>query len=606
MALLSGRDLHIAFGGRPLLNGADLHLRRGDRVGFVGRNGEGKSTLLKILAGEVAPDDGEVVREVGLRVAYLPQRVPDDVGGTVASVVRSGLPPERPDYEAERLVSLLELDADESFAELSGGKKRRTLLGRALAEDPDVLLLDEPTNHLDLESIEWLEGFLRRFQGSLVFVTHDRAFVRALATRILELDRGRLTSWDCGYDTFLERREARLAEEEKRWAEQDRKLAKEESWIRTGIKARRTRNQGRVRALEEMRRRRSRRRERVGEVSLTIQEAERSGKRVVVAEDVDFTYGDGEPLIQGFEATLMRGDKVGILGPNGVGKTTLVKLLLGELEPDAGTVEHGTSLQVAYFDQHRAELDLDGTVAENVGFGHDHVEVGGERRHVLGYLQDFLFSPERARQPVSSLSGGERNRLLLARLFTKPANVLVLDEPTNDLDVETLELLEAHLVAFPGTVLAVSHDRSFLDNLCTSTLVFEGGGRVKEYVGGYSDWKRIADRRSAEEAARARARTTREAPEEGAKGSSQGASRRPEGPRKLSWHEKRELEALPDRIEALEGKLEDLHERMGDPAFYQGDAAEIRSVTERASELEEEVEEAVDRWGELEERHQGS
>ncbi len=603
MALVSCRDLRVAFGGRPLLDGVDLHLHRGERVGLLGRNGEGKSTFLKVLAGEMAPDAGEVHLESGTRVALLAQRVPDDVGGTVAEVMEAGFrgPGHGAEHRVQRLCSLLELEPDAPFGELSGGMKRRALLGRALAGEPDLLLLDEPTNHLDLGGIEWLEGFLRRYPGTVLFVTHDRTFLQALATRIVELDRGRLTSWECDYATYLERKEEWLAAEEKRWAEEDRKLAQEEAWIRKGIKARRTRNQGRVRALERMRRERAARRERVGEVSLTIQEAERTGRKVIEADGVGFGYGD-DPLIRDFSTTILRGDKVGIVGPNGAGKTTLVKLLLGRLQPDRGTVEHGTSLEVAYFDQHRAQLDLEGTVVENVAAGRDFVEVGGERRHVMSWLQDFLFSAERARQPVSSLSGGERNRLLLARLFTRPANVLVLDEPTNDLDTETLELLEAHLVGFGGTVLAVSHDRAFLDNLCTSTLVFEGGGRVKEYVGGYSDWKRTVARR-------------KEAEGGGSGGGGRGGVRKGRGrvqekerdgaaagPKKLTWKEKQELAALPDRIERVEGKLTDLHERMGDPAFYQGDPDEIRSVTEEAAALEAEIETLFERWSALSER----
>jgi ATP-binding cassette subfamily F protein uup len=609
--LLSCQGLRVAFGGRPLLDGADLHLHPNERVGLVGRNGEGKSTLLRILAGEIAPDEGSVVSESGVRVGLLPQRIPVDLEGRVREVVRSGFPHHAPEHRVERLCSLLELDPGADVGRLSGGRTRRALLGRALAGEPDALLLDEPTNHLDVESIEWLEGFLRRYSGSLLFVTHDRAFLGALATRIVELDRGRLTSWACDYPTYLRRKEEQLETEEARWAEEDRKLAREEAWIRSGIKARRTRNQGRVRALERMRTERARRRERIGEVSLDIREAERTGRRVIEAKGVTFAWGGDEPLIRDLSTTILRGDKVGILGPNGAGKTTLVKLLLGRLEPDEGTVEHGTSLEVAYFDQHRAQLDPSASVAENVSPGRDFVSPGGERRHVLSYLQDFLFSAERARQPVSSLSGGERNRLLLARLFTRPANVLVLDEPTNDLDTETLELLEARLVAFSGTVLVVSHDRAFLDNLCTSTLVFEGGGRVKEYVGGYSDWKRAVKRRRDERASggaggRGGGRGAR--PGRGSGGAGGGASRGSGGargddrPRKLTWKETQELQALPGRIEHAEARLEELHERMGDPAFYRGEPEEIRRVTGEAEAAEAEIESLFERWSELSER----
>jgi ABC transport system ATP-binding/permease protein len=611
VALVSAQNLTVAFGGRPLLDDATLQIERGERIGLVGRNGEGKSTLLKILSGAVAPDDGTIALESGARIALLPQDVPDGLPETVEEVIASGVPDHLRSqrgaghHDVQRQVSLMELDGSAPFASLSGGQKRRALLGRALAGEPDVLLLDEPTNHLDLESIEWLEGFLRRFDGSLLFVTHDRAFLQALATRIVELDRGTLTSWSCGYHTYLDRKEELLRAEEKRWAEFDRKLSEEEAWIRRGIKARRTRNEGRVRALQDMRRARAARRERVGEVRLNIQEAQRSGTRVIVATGVSFGYGAAEagdegtadPLIRDFSTTITRGDKIGIIGPNGAGKTTLIQLLLGRLEPDAGTVEHGTALQVRYFDQHREQLDEAETVAEAVGFGSDHVEIDGERRHIMSYLQDFLFTAERARQPVRSLSGGERNRLLLARLFTRPANVLVLDEPTNDLDTETLELLESRLVAFAGTVLTVSHDRAFLDNLCTSTLVFEGDGRVKEYAGGYSDWKRAEDRRAAETAESERAEVGRAAGRGrsgGASGSATATRRR-----KLTYNDQRELESLPARIEKLEAELAGAHETLAAPDFYKGDPDRVAEVTQRAQELEQEIERAFERWSEL-------
>lgn len=603
MALLSCTDLRIAFGGRPLLDGASLHVERGERIGLVGRNGEGKSTLLNILAGRIVPDAGDIVSETGVRVALLDQQVPDDVGGTVDAVVRSGLHTLRvqrgeADHHVQRLCSLLELEPDRPFHALSGGEKRRALLARALADEPDVLLLDEPTNHLDIESIEWLEGFLRRWTGSVLFVTHDRAFLQALSTRIVELDRGRLTSWDCDYPTYLTRKDELLAAEEKEWERQDRKLAQEEAWIRQGIKARRTRNEGRVRALERLREDRARRRERVGEVRMDIQTAERSGRRVIVARDVTWSW-EGEPLIRDFSTTILRGDKVGVVGPNGAGKTTLLHLLLGRLEPDEGAVEHGTALEIAYFDQHRAQLDGDASVADNVAFGSDHVGTGSDRRHVLSYLQDFLFSAERARQPVRALSGGERNRLLLARMFTRPANLLVLDEPTNDLDAETLELLEARLVAFAGTVLVVSHDRRFLDNLCTSTLVFEGRGRVREYVGGYTDWKRAVERREA-----LRADDERPRPRE-ARDRRRGRRSAPDGdaaPKKLSWAERREFEDLPERIEGLEAELAELHRTLADPGFYKGDPETIRATTERGEALEADIERLMERWAALGER----
>ncbi|HKJ03867.1 MAG TPA: ATP-binding cassette domain-containing protein [Longimicrobiales bacterium] len=599
MALLSCQNLRIAFGGRPLLDDASLQIERGERIGLVGRNGEGKSTLLKILEGDVLPDGGDVVGDSGVRVGLLTQEVPEglrDTRATAEEVIAAGVSGHQdPHHTVQRLCSLLQLEADHPFADLSGGQKRRVLLGRALAAEPDLLLLDEPTNHLDLESIEWLEGFLLRWTGTLLFVTHDRAFLQRLATRIVELDRGRLTSWACDYPTYLRRKDDLLAAEEREWTLQDKKLAAEEVWIRQGIKARRTRNEGRVRALKALRADRAQRRERVGQVKLTIQQAERSGAKVITARHVDFAWGK-QAILKDFSTSLLRGDKVGIIGPNGCGKTTLLGVLLGKLQPDAGTVTHGVALKVSYFDQHRVQLDEARTVADSVGHGGDHVTIDGERRHVFAYLEDFLFSPERARQPVSALSGGERNRLLLARLFTQPANVLVLDEPTNDLDAETLELLEARLMDFGGTVLVVSHDRRFLDDLCTSTLVFEGEGRVKEYVGGYSDWKRTVQSRP--DAERPPAKKPRVAPSVPV--ASVGPS--PAGPKKLTWAEKKEWESLPGRIEALEAELRDLHARMGDAGFYRGAADAIREVTERSQELPPEIEAAYARWAELDER----
>ena len=561
---------------------ATLHIERGERVGLLGRNGEGKSTLLSILAGATTPDDGVVVYESGLRVALLGQQIDANENGTVDEVIRAGLRGgEHHDHPVQRLCSLLELDGDKPFQEISGGQRRRALLGRALAAEPDVLLLDEPTNHLDVESIEWLESFLMRYQGSLLFVTHDRAFLQRLATRIVELDRGRLTSWSCNYPTYLERKEELLANEDKERALFDKVLAREEEWIRQGIKARRTRNEGRVRALKKLRKERAERRERAGKVNMSIQRAERSGSKVITVEGVTFGYDD-ELLVGGLSTTIMRGDKIGLMGPNGCGKTTLLNLLLGKLEPDQGTVKHGVSLDVAYFDQHREQLDESETVANTIGAGNEFVVLDGDRKHVMSYLADFLFSSERAREPVRNLSGGERNRLLLARLFTQPANVLVLDEPTNDLDTETLELLEARLLDFSGTVLVVSHDRTFLDNLCSSSLVFEGLGKVKEYVGGYSDWKRTV--------ARSAAQATEPPLNKPKKGvpASDGNRTAPDRHKKLSYKEKREWEMLPDR--------------MADPVFFQGSQDETRPVLEGSALLAQEIDEAFTRWAELDER----
>ena len=575
---------------------ATLHIERGERVGLLGRNGEGKATLLSILAGATTPDDGVVVYESGLRVALLGQQIDANENGTVDEVIRAGLRGgEHHDHPVQRLCSLLELDGDKPFQEISGGQRRRALLGRALAAEPDVLLLDEPTNHLDVESIEWLESFLMRYQGSLLFVTHDRAFLQRLATRIVELDRGRLTSWSCNYPTYLERKEELLANEDKERALFDKVLAREEEWIRQGIKARRTRNEGRVRALKKLRKERAERRERAGKVNMSIQRAERSGSKVITVEGVTFGYDD-ELLVGGLSTTIMRGDKIGLMGPNGCGKTTLLNLLLGKLEPDQGTVKHGVSLDVAYFDQHREQLDESETVANTIGAGNEFVVLDGDRKHVMSYLADFLFSSERAREPVRNLSGGERNRLLLARLFTQPANVLVLDEPTNDLDTETLELLEARLLDFSGTVLVVSHDRTFLDNLCSSSLVFEGLGKVKEYVGGDSDWKRTV--------ARSAAQATEPPLNKPKKGvpASDGNRTAPDRHKKLSYKEKREWEMLPARIEAMETELRGLHDRMADPVFFQGSQDETRPVLEGSALLAQEIDEAFTRWAELDER----
>ena len=597
MALISCQNLHVSWGGRALLDDVGLQIEGGERIGLVGRNGEGKSTLLSVLSGALIPERGEVIVETGVRIALLEQKVPGGLAGTVEDVVRTGLMGrEDKDHSIQRLCSLLKVDPTKEFAALSGGLKRRALLARALASEPDVLLLDEPTNHLDLGSIQWLESFLLRFQASLLFVTHGRAFLQNLSTRILELDRGRLTSWSCDYPTYLSRKEELLSNEEKEWTLFDKTLAKEEEWIRQGIKARRTRNEGRVRALKELRTQRAERRERVGQVRLNIQQAERSWSKVITTRDLSFGYPD-TPIVEKLSTTIVRGDRVGLMGPNGCGKTTLLNLLLGQLEPAEGTVKHGGSLEIAHFDQHRETLQEDQSIADSIS-SESHVVLDGERRHIMSYLQDFLFSPKQARQPVSTLSGGERNRLLLARLFTRPANILVLDEPTNDLDLETLELLETRLLDYNGTVLVVSHDRSFLDNLCTSTLVFEGKGRVKEYVGGYSDWQRVVERQAGAGGV----------PSPGRKKSPPATRLRTDDsgkPKRLSFNERREWEGLPGRIEALENELVLLHERMADPEFFKGDPEEIRKASEASQRLPEEIENLFFRWAELDERSGG-
>jgi len=628
MALVTLREIQLGFGGEPLLDGVNLNIEPGERIALIGRNGVGKSTLMKLLSGELHPDDGEIVRRPSLKVARLTQEVPEGFQGPVFDLVAGGLEEvgalisrwhhlshalEGGDDErlvaelaevqhaleaadgwqleqkVERVVSRLSLDPELAFETLSGGLKRRVLLARALVQDPDLLLLDEPTNHLDIESIEWLEGFLEGYAASLLFVTHDRRFLRRLATRILELDRGCLSDWPGDYDNFLRRKEEALHAEAQENARFDKKLAEEEVWIRQGIKARRTRNEGRVRALKAMREERRRRREQMGTAHLRLEEAERSGKLVVEAEQISYSW-DGWPLVRDFSTVIMRGDKVGLIGPNGVGKTTLLQLLLGRLQPDSGRVRLGTRLEVAYFDQLRAGIDEEQSVQDNVGGGSEKVTINGQSKHIIAYLKDFLFTPERARTPVKALSGGERNRLLLAKLFTRPANVLVMDEPTNDLDTETLELLEELLVNYQGTLLLVSHDRDFLDHVVTSSLVFEGGGRISEYVGGYSDWLLQRSQAKAPEAKPAARKSEAAAkPDHAAK-----------RPAKLSYKDQRELDMLPSRIEALEAELEQIDARLADPEFYRQAGEEIAVATARREEVSAELSHAYARWESLE------
>ena len=585
MSLLNLRQLHIAFGGPPILKDVDLRVERADRLCLVGRNGEGKSTLMKIISGEIRPDSGEQIIERQARVARLDQDVPEGLTGTVLNVVQQGLRPDDPTHWADSAVTRLQLDPQADFAHLSGGLKRRVLLARALSAQPDLLLLDEPTNHLDLDSILYLEDFLLRWEGTLIFVSHDRTFVRRLATRIAEIDRGQLHVHSGSYDDFIRNRDARLAVEETQAAVSDARLSEEEKWVRQSISARRTRNEGRVRALQKMREERQQRRQRQGNARLRMQEAERSGELVIEAEDLYFAYSEGEPQVRQLSLLVGRGDKIGVVGPNGSGKTTLLHMLLGQLEPQRGSVRHGTRLQIAHFDQLRAQLNLDESVAENIAPGQEYLDINGQRRHVYGYLQDFLFTPARARTPVGALSGGERNRLLLARLFAKPANLLVLDEPTNDLDAETLELLEEQLVHYGGTLLIVSHDRSFLDNVVTSLLVFEGDGQIGEYAGGYSDW--LARHQSAQ--------TPRTAEKKKARKQQRSKQRE----RKLSFNEQRELDALPDHIEALEAEQSVLHEQMADPAFYRQNGEDVTAAQTRLEQIDNDLEQAYSRWEEL-------
>ena len=593
MALVGLREVCMGFGGHLLLDHVNFHLEERERVCLLGRNGAGKSTLLRLLKGDLTPDRGEIVYQQGVRLSLLPQEAPAGLTGTVLDIVADGQSDSgaasakdfgrRGPSQVEKIVSLMDLNPCEQFETLSAGLKRRVMLARGLVCDPDVLLLDEPTNHLDIEAINWMEDFLLRYSGTLLFVTHDRMFLRKLATRTLELDRGRLVDWACDYDTFQKRRQAALEIEVGHWERFSKKLDREEAWIRQGVKARRTRNEGRVRELEKLREAWRTRRELTGSVRMHAQEAARSGKLVIEAENVSYGYPNQAPVIRDFSTIIMRGDKIGIIGPNGSGKTTLLRLLLGELRPESGLLRHGVKLEEAYFDQLRGQLDNNKSVFENVGDGNDTILFNGKPRHIIGYLQDFLFSPERARSPVRMLSGGERNRLLLARLFIKPSNLLIMDEPTNDLDTETLELLEDLLLDYPGTLLLVSHDRTFLNNVVTSTLVLEGNGRVGEYVGGYDDWLRQ------------RKMATPVRQEKPLIGPKEDRPRR--DPRQtLSYKEQRELESLPEAIVILEAEQSKLYEAMSHPAFYQKTGSEIAGAKARLKSIEAELDEAYQRW----------
>jgi ABC transport system ATP-binding/permease protein len=597
MPQIGMRNVRFHYAGPALLDDITFMVEAGERVCLTGRNGAGKSTLLRLLLGDKKCDAGEVIRTPGLRVAYLPQDIPANLQGTVAQIVGQGADHHaaegawKVELEAERWIGLAGLPAEADFAALSGGQKRRVLLAAALAAEPEVLLLDEPTNHLDIASIDWMEDLLRSTRVTLLFITHDRAFLRRMATRILELDRGKLFDWNCGYDVFLTRKEALLEAQEKEWSDFDKKMAQEEAWARRSPKARRARNEGRVRALQAMRAERSQRRERTGTATLQVQEGARSGERVIEAKDLCFAYGE-KTIIGSCSTVIQRADKVALLGANGSGKTTLLRLLLGELKPQGGTVKLGSNLQVLYFDQLRAQIDPEETVRFNIAGGQEFVQVGGKSKHVMGYLQDFLFEPERALVKAGLLSGGERNRLLLAKLFTRPGNVLVLDEPTNDLDVETLALLEELLVDYPGTVLVVSHDREFLDNVATSVLAIGEGGVVEEFVGGWSDWKRQSLAREARRLSEAPARNA------GAGASTSAAGGDPAAPklRKLSFKEQKEFDALPGRIEALEGEQAKLLSAIADPDFYKQPAADITAATTRLNALEAELAATYARW----------
>ena len=631
MALLSYRNLSLAYSGPLLLDDAGLTIEKGERICLVGRNGEGKSTLLRILDGEIAPDRGEVEKLPGLRISKLDQEVPDGLTGSVFEVVAKGLGKDAEllaryhsvtyaysmdpadealaeemdtlqneierrglwalEHRVESVIQRVELDPDAQFTAQSGGNKRRTLLARALVAEPHILLLDEPTNHLDMPGIRWLEHFLAKSGIALLFVSHDRAFIRSVANRMIDLDRGQLTSFKCGYDTYLDRKTELLAAQAKEQKNFDKKLAEEEVWIRKGIQARRTRNEGRVRALKKMRDERAERREMIGTSNLKLNSAKLSGRKVIEVEAMSYRW-DETPLIEDFTTTLWRGDKIGIIGLNGSGKTTLLNLLLKKLEPDSGTVTHGTKLEVAYFDQHRAQLDESATVMENVSPFGETVEVNGRSRHILSYLRDFLFTPHAARSPITKLSGGERARLLLARLFLQPANVLVLDEPTNDLDIETVELLEERLLEFKGTLLIVSHDRSFLNNVVTGTIALEGDGELVETVGGCDEWLARYEARQAE---KAKARTAKKST-----ASSKATAGDPAA--SLGKEDRERLEALPRQIEALEAEHAALTARMAASDYYKDNANDPTADAARLEELEAATLKAYEAWERVERR----
>lgn len=635
MALLTLRDVQLAFGGPAVLDGANMSIERGERVCLIGRNGEGKSTLLKLASGELLADRGEVAKPNGLRIAMLEQDVPMDAG-RVADIVAGGAGPIAQvlaDYhvasdqcasgdmsgcermsdlqtllddqdgwalerQVETILGKMGLDGNADLADLSGGRKRRVLLARALLTQPELLLLDEPTNHLDVESIEWLEQFLLDWPNlTLLFISHDRAFVDRLATRIIELDRGVLRSYEGNYARYLELKAQQMEAEEKQNANFDKKLAEEEVWIRQGIKARRVRNEGRVRALEALREEAKARRSQQGKVNLTTQDVQRSGKLVFEIENLSLGFGD-KVLVNDFSAMVMRGDKIGLIGDNGVGKTTLVRALLGEQE-HGGTIKRGTQMDVAYFDQLRNQLDLEKTVLENVSEGSDFIDINGSRRHILSYLQDFLFSPQRARTPVKALSGGERNRLLLARLLIKPSNVLVLDEPTNDLDMVTLELLEETIANYKGTLLLISHDRAFVDQVVTSTWVFDGKGEVEEYIGGYKDYldQRDRQRLMKKNAPTATSNSANKAPVSGAPISKKA---------KLSYKDQRELDGLPDAIAALEAEQASLEAKLADGSWFVSAPDDAHAAASRLADLEQELLDKLERWTALEAASQGA
>ncbi len=625
MSLLRFEDIRLDFGEQVILRDAEFSIEPGERVCLIGRNGAGKSTTLKLIMGELEPDQGEIIPKAGMIVSQLRQNLPDAMDLPVREVILSGLHEIDAllqqykemssqdldkhglaklealhakidahdgwhiDQRVDATMSDLSLPTDKNMNELSGGWRRRVALARALVQNPDLLLLDEPTNHLDIATIKWLEDRIYSYPGAVLFITHDRAFLQRLATRIVEIDRGKLTSWPGDYANFLKRKDKALEDEETANARFDKKLGQEEVWVRQGIKARRTRNEGRVRSLEKMRTEFAGRVKQDDKARIHIEEAEQSGRKVIRAKNISYSYGD-EKVIQDFSIKIMRGDRIGLIGNNGVGKTTLLRLLLGQLEPQTGTIKHGTNLEVGYFDQLRQTLDLEKSVAYNVGEGRTYITLNGKERHIVGYLKGFLFTPKRSSMPVKALSGGERNRVILAKLFTRPANLLVLDEPTNDLDIETLEVLEKKLCDYNGTLIVVSHDREFLDNVVTSTVVFEDDGRAKEYVGGYSDWVRHGHQLAETEniaAAEARKRETAE-------------RRKSRNKTKLSYKDQRELDQLPGEIEKLESSIATLQSQIADPSFYSQENDNVQATLRELSSAEALLEQHIERWSELE------
>lgn len=597
MSLVSFRNVSFTWTGANLLENVSLEIGRRERIGLVGRNGAGKSTLMKLILGEATPDHGEIKIADGIRIGRLVQDVPEGTNQTVFDVVaqsygENGI--EAHDWEAEQAIELvlgkMNLDPTAMFASLSSGMKRRALLAQAVVQSPDLLLLDEPTNHLDIDSIRWLESYLKNYNGSLLFITHDRVFLQSLSERILEVDRGRLFDWTCDYETFLKRKADALNAEAKEQERFDKKLAEEEVWIRQGIKARRTRNEGRVRALKQMRSERKQRRDKVGNVSMQAVDAEKSGRLVMQLKDVSFAYED-QPIFQKLSTVISRGDKIGIVGPNGAGKSTLLKVMLGQLQATSGEVRHGTKLEIIYFDQLREQIDEEKTVVENVGEGQETLTINGRSQHIYGYLQDFLFTPERARRPARYLSGGERNRMLLARIFKRASNLMVLDEPTNDLDAETIELLEELVSSYQGTVLLVSHDRAFLNNVVTSLLVYEQQATINEYDGGYDDYEVVLKKRDqqAQQQKQQHNAAVKEVTKQTAKPK----------PKKLSYKLQKELEELPQKIEQWETEQSELHTQMASPEFFKQSPEKLTETNQQLAELTEKIEAAYERWEEL-------